>query len=371
MNILILSWRGPKSPRAGGAELVTHEYAKGWVEAGHRVTLFTSFFPGAKENEIIDGVEIIRRGGEVFSVQVRAFWWYLFGDHSKFDLVVDQFHGVPFFTPLFVRVKKLAFIHEVASEVWKLNPWPKPFNLIPFVVGTLFEPLVFKLLYAQIPFLTVSNSTKKELLAWGVKKVSVIENGIDVPKLTRQPAKNNQPTITFLGALSRDKGIEEAIKVFKELEERHPKHFLFWIIGKGEGSFMNHLKKVIKKDGLEKRLKLWGYVDTLTKFELVAKSHLLINPSVKEGWGLVVIEGAAMGTPTVAFNVAGLRDSIVNNKTGVLCSEKTVESMTQSIVDLLEDKNRYSKMRDNAKEWSAHFSWTRSIKQSLKLIENL
>src|SRR3989344_3656213 len=119
MNILILSWRGPGHPSAGGAEQVTLEHAKGWVKAGHDVTLFTSFFKDAKRKDLVEGIKIIRSGRQFFEVQFRAFLWYILAKHHKFDLVIDEFHGIPFFTPLYVRSRKLAFIHEVAKEVWK------------------------------------------------------------------------------------------------------------------------------------------------------------------------------------------------------------------------------------------------------------
>src|SRR3989344_6589986 len=183
MNILIFSWRGPNHPNTGGAEISTHEHAKGWVKAGHEVILFTSAFAGCREEVEKDGVKIIRRGRQIFGVQWEAFKWYLFGKHPNFDLVVDQFHGIPFFTPIYVKAKKIGFIHEVTKEVWKLNPWPWPFNQIVGFFGKTFEPLLFKLLYKRIPFMTVSNSTKNDLIEWGVPPalITVIQNGIFNP----------------------------------------------------------------------------------------------------------------------------------------------------------------------------------------------
>ena len=134
LKIVIFSWRGPGHPNLGGAEIVTHEHAKVWVKAGHKVTLFTSFFPGAREREIIDGVEIIRRGKGLIGVHLEAWKWYR-NLEDKPDIVFDHFHGIPFFTPLYVREKKVAFIHEVAKEVWFLSHLPFPKNLIYGAVG--------------------------------------------------------------------------------------------------------------------------------------------------------------------------------------------------------------------------------------------
>ena len=243
MNILIFSWRGLGHPNAGGAEVSTHEHAKGWIKAGHSVTLFTSYYQGAKRTEQIDGVTIIQKGRQFFGVQWEAFKWYLFKDHPKYDLVIDQFHGIPFFTHLYVRAKKLAFIHELTKEVWSVNPWPSPFNLIPAFVGPIFEPLIFKLFYKDIPFMTVSESTKKDLIEWGIpgSNISVVHNGLNAPKINYNLPKERVKTLIFLGALSKDKGIEDGLKIFSLINNRE-KDWRFWVVGKGGAHYLNNLK---------------------------------------------------------------------------------------------------------------------------------
>lgn len=371
LNILILSWRGPDHPHAGGAEESTHEHAKGWVKAGHKVTLFTSYFRGGKKEEVIDGVQIIRRGLQIFGVQWEAFKWYLLTPHSKYNLVIDQFHGIPFFTPLFVRVKKLAFIHEVTKEVWALNPWPKPFNLLPAIVGTIAEPLIFKLFYKKTPFMTVSNSTKEDLTSWGIPaaNITVVHNGLTVPKLKKKLPKEIKKTAIFLGALSKDKGIEDAIKIFAAVDRGDPT-WQFWVVGKGEEHYLKFLKSLCVKLGIYKKVKFWGYVSNEKKFELLERAHVLINPSVREGWGFVVMEAASCGTPTVGYNVAGLKDSILDGKTGILCDLKPY-ACAQEILSLMSDQTKYNRLRQNCFKWASEFSWEKSVKKSLTLIENI
>ncbi len=371
MNILILSWRGPGHPNAGGAEIVTHEHAKAWVKAGHSVTLFTSSYEDAKGFDLIDGVKIIRRGGQAFGVKLAAFNWYLFENRNKFDLVFDHFHGLPFFTPLYVRTKKVSFIHEVAKEVWKLNSWPSPLNLLPAIIGPLFEPLIYKLFYRNISFVTVSQSTKDDLETWGIegKNIHVVHNGVVVNKISPNISKNKEATIIFLGALSRDKGIEDAINIFSKLFKISNK-LQFWIVGRGDTSYVKKLRYLSKNLGIDNNTKFWGYVSQNKKFELLKRGHILINPSIREGWGLVVIEAAAMGTPTVGYNVPGLRDSIIDKRTGLL-SDSDPESCAKAVEDLLEDNLLYQKLVKNCIDWSSKFRWEYATKQSLKLIESL
>jgi len=372
LNILVLSWRGPNHPNAGGAEQSTFAHAKGWVSAGHKVSLFTSYYEGAKREEKIAGVNVKRSGAQFFGVQAKAFKWYLFEKHPKFDLIVDEFHGIPFFTPLYVRTKKLAFIHEVTKEVWRLNPWPKPFNLIPYIVGTLFEPLIFKIFYKNIPFMTVSNSTKKDLENWGIdeKNIFIVHNGVSNKLLKGIKSKEKKITITYLGAISKDKGIEDALEVFSLLKLQN-NDFQFWVIGKSDAGYLSYLNKNAKKLGIEDNINFWGYVSEDKKNNLLARSHLLINPSVREGWGLVVIEAARMGTPTVGYNVAGLRDSIIDEKSGILTKKNTPEEMADNVLRLMRDEPRYIRMCQEAKKWSNKFSWANSVEQSLSLLKEV
>ena len=360
MHILVLSWRGPGHPLAGGAEISTLEHAKGWVKGGHQVTWFTSIFPSCQQQETINGVQIIRRGVDIFGVHLEAFRWYVFGSHPRFDLVVDQFHGIPFFTPLYVKAKKLAFIHEVAKEVWRLNPWPKPFNLIPAVIGQIGEPLIFRLLYTQIPFMTVSESTRADLMDFGVKNVTVIHNGVTLPRKMPKNGKEKVFTVIYLSALAKDKGIEDAIEAFGLLHRRFPSS-KFWVVGKGDKDYVHYLKSRCQVG------KFWGFVSESRKFELLARAQVLLNPSVHEGWGLVNIEANSVGTPVVGYNVAGIKDSVIDGKTGILVGEKKVGGL----VTALEKIKTGTHWESGCKWWARNFTWYKSVQESLKLITKL
>lgn len=368
MNILILSWRGPNHPNAGGAEQSTHEHAKGWVKGGHSVTLFTAYYKGAKKEEEIDGVHIIRSGRQIFGVHMDAFKWYLFGNHKRFDLVVDQFHGIPFFTPLYIRAKKLAFIHEVTKEVWVVNAWSNLVYKIPFTIGMILEPLIFKIFYRHIPFMTVSKSTEQDLVEWGIpkKNIKVIHNGINKPSLQKLRKKEKSKTLIFVGALTIDKGVKDALQIFSILVNQD-QDWQFWVVGKGD---LKSWELRTRELGIGKKVKFWGFVSEEKKYELLGRAHILVNPSIREGWGLVVMEAAAVGTPTVGYNVPGLRDSILDGKTGIL-SEPDPKKCAEHILSLIADKDRYERFRSNCINFSRKFSWEKSARVSLKLVESL
>lgn len=362
MNILMFSWRGHGHPLSGGAEQTTIAHASAWAKAGHKVTLFTSNFFGARRVEYIKGVRIIRQGDQFFMVKIYAMLWYLFKNKENFDLVVDEFHGIPFFTPLYVRTKKLGFIHEISQKVWSLNYWPKPFNLIPAVIGRIGEPWVFRLLYKSIPFMTVSKSTKKDLEKFGIKNVTVINNGVTLPEKLPKNLKEKTFSIIYLGSLAKDKGIEDGIIAFKKFYETN-KDCQMWIVGNCDSNYLLNLKQIAK----DFPITFLGYVSESEKFNLLSRAHVLLNPSIHEGWGLVNIEANSCGIPVVGYDVSGIRDSVVNGKTGLLVEEKNINQLADAIYKI--------KMGlingGECKKWASKFTWSKSTSNSLKFIKSL
>lgn len=347
-----------------------HEHAKGWVSAGHKVTLFASHFKGAPSREVLDGVTIIRRGYQLLGVHIAGVFWYLFGKHPKFDLVVDQFHGIPFFTPLYVRVPKLAVLQEVAKEVWLMNHLPKPFNWLVGWIGYLTEPLVF-LLYRGVQFMTGSQSAKDDLVRFGIPRedITVVPHGVIIKKPKPLPVKEKRKTVIFLGALARDKGVEDAIRAFSTSNKMDG--FQFWVVGRGNVPYTKYLKTMASRLGLSRKVKFFGFVSEEKKFELLVRAHILLNPSIREGWGLVNIEANSMGTPVVAYRSPGLVDSVEDGVSGILCKENNPKELAKNVFNLLNNEEEYKKLQEGAISWSKNFSWERSKRKSLRLINKL
>ena len=173
-------------------------------------------------------------------------------------------------------------------------------------------------------------------------------------------------TVVYLGILSKDKGIEDAIKTFKILSANE--NYQFWIVGRGEtNNYEEKIRKMAKPIG--KRVKFWGHVSDSKKFELLAKAHILINSSIHEGWGLVNIEANAAGTPVVAYPSAGLTDSVKDGVSGIIVKDKTAEALADGIKYLVEDDKLYAEFVNGSKKWSRNFSWEKSRKLSLDLID--
>jgi glycosyltransferase involved in cell wall biosynthesis len=369
MDILIFNWRDIKNPTSGGAEILTHEMARRWIKGGHSVTQFSSRFPRSSSTEIIDGVHIIRGGnpdGRHFlrSVHFSAFLYYQRNFKGKFDVVVDEVHGLPFFTPLYVKEKKVVLICEVAGDIWN-----KMFGLIYGFLGQTTERIYLNHLYKNIPFLTISASSQQELVLHGVakKNITVLPMGITLPEKLPVVKKETNPTLLFVGRLVKTKGVEDAILCAKYVADRF-KNTQLWIIGRGDARYEAHLKEKASKLKINKQIKFFGFTSEKEKFELMRRAHILIHPSQQEGFGLTIPEAGIVGTPAVAYNVLGLRDIIKNGENGLLVNKNTPLGLAEEIVAILSDESYYKKLSRSAIEYSKKFNWDYTAKVALEIL---
>ena len=362
MKILILNWRDPRHPLSGGAEISLLEHAKYWQKKGSEITWFASSFDKSPNEEVIEGIGIIRRGSH-YTVHLWAFIEYMNGTFKNYTVVIDCFHFLPFFTPLYMNDKKIiALINEVAGVIWFKN-----LRLLLACAGYLLEPLFF-LPYKNVQFITASESAKTDLYKMHIPKrnVTIIRHGISVPPKIKDP-KTKNPTISFVGRVSYDKGIDDIFKTLILVKEHFSSVKLF-IAGKEEKN--NMIKELIKKYTLRKDdIQYFGYVSEKMKYSILQKTWILVHASIKEGWGLTVIEANSVGTPVIGYNVAGLRDSIQDKKTGLLV-DPNPQALAAGIEKLLTDKNLYRKLCSNAKKWAKKFDWEKSGKESWAMIKN-
>lgn len=361
MKILLLNWRDLSHPRSGGAELVTMEHAKGWVKAGHEVTWLTGWYGGKKE-EIVNGVRIVRRAGSL-TIYLYAMIYVLMNGRL-FDVVVDEAHGFPFFSPIFTKKPVVLFIHEIAGEIWDyMFPFPKN------VIGRLLESTYFRL-YKHGYVWTDAPSTVDELVERGIPRdhcVAIPCPIVSESPLTRKFSKEKHPTYLFISRVVRMKGVEEVIKTFSFIYRRDSKSKL-WIVGGGDRKYVEELKKMIEEYGIAKNVILFGMVSEEKKYEFMERAHILLHASVKEGWGLVILEAASVGTPAIVYNVAGLKDVVHDGKTGIVIEDNSPLRMASEALKLVGDTKRYAVYQENGKEWAKSLRWKDVIGTSIALL---
>ena len=339
----------------GGAEVFTHEISNQWISMGHEVTLFTSKYPNCRQEETLDGIKVLRSGGR-FSVYHAAKRRYLeVFRHQNFDLIIDEINTHPFFVHTFKANNEhtVALIHQLAREYW--------FYETHFPMNVLGHFLENKWLqrYTAIPTVTVSNSTNNDLLALGFKQVSIVPEGLNFKPLAELPQKSKHPTIVYAGRLTHAKRPIHALKAFKKVKVKLPTAEL-WIVG--EGPVRQKLEQMSVSG-----VKFFGQTSTAERRRIIQQSWVLVNPSVREGWGLNVTEANALGVPTVAYNVPGLRDSIQDDITGLLVKSGDVDDLADGLLELLTNSKRRIDFSLNALAYSRSFSWDVTAREILKV----
>jgi glycosyltransferase involved in cell wall biosynthesis/O-antigen/teichoic acid export membrane protein len=295
LHILVLAWRDLAHPQAGGSEVYVEQLARRWVAGGHEVTLCSAAVEGRPARERVEGVDIVRAGNRLTVYRnARRF----VSEHRDFDVIVDCVNTKPFDAPRVAgSTPVVALIHQVAREVWWYEAPLPAAALGRFVL----EPRWLRR-YRDVPTLTISDSSKESLITYGIRDVTVLPVGIDDVDPAAPSAKAAIPTLAFCGRLVRSKRANDAIAAFERVRTRMPEARLT-IIGSGPMA-----RRIARRHhpGVE----LAGWCSASTKQQILGSAHALLATSVREGWGLIVSEAAALGTPTAGYDVAGLRDSI-------------------------------------------------------------
>ncbi len=297
MRILILTWRDLRHPQAGGAELYTEQVAKRWVERGHEITLFAAAVEGIPAVEKVDGYTVVRAGSRYTVYRKARSWWQHVGQYQNFDLVIDMINTVAFEAHTWITdVPIVGFIHQTCEEIWAHNaPWPAS------LLGRhVLEPKWLRS-YRGRHVLAVSQSTKDSIARFGVTDVTVVPEGFDPPAVLPDVPKADRPTLVWCARHVPYKRPIDAIEAFEVAQLVVP-DLQLWMIGGGPDLDTAKARAV---PGVE----VLGRVSEQEKLDRMAGAHMHVATSVREGWGLVVTEAAAVGTPTVAYDVPGLRDS--------------------------------------------------------------
>ena len=338
MRFLMLNWRDPSNPLAGGAERVSQAYLKELVRRGHEVSWFANAFPGCLREERLEGMQVVRGGGKGTSILEARKWFRV---QAPFHLVVDQHHGLPWYAPWWAGTPTVAYIHEVLGPIWNVfYRWPLN------VIGRWQERWTHRL-YRNVPFWVPSNSTRNALKAVGVRHVAVFPNGLDSIPLENLNEKHVETPIRLIAVsrLAANKRVEHAIEATRLLLDGGLQTRLV-IVGGGE--YEPRLREDVDHLDLGNNVEFTGAVSEEDKNSHLANAHLLVHASVREGWGLNVIEANAMGTPAVVYPVAGLVDSTLHDRTGIVTDEETPQALASAVRSLVGDPDKYHRLREAA-----------------------
>ena len=358
-HVLFLNWRDTQNPEGGGSEIYVERIAAELVAAGHRATVMCAAHGEAPAEEITSaGVRIVRRGGHR-SVYVRAAVAYVSGwfglgplargRWGRPDVVVDVGNGLPFLSPVYARKPVVALVHHVHREQWPV--------VLPGLQGRLgwwIESRLAPRLYRHCRYVTVSEATCSDLVDLGVDRgrISVINNG--TPEAPTSPTERSTwPSLVVLGRLVPHKQVEMALGAVAALAAELPE---LELVVAGQGWWEPRLREIAFELGITERVRFGGFVTEAEKHALLGWAWVALMPSLKEGWGLTIVEAGARGTPTVAFRSAGgVTESVVDGATGLLADN--VGDFVDHVRTLLTDESRRRAMGQAAAAHAARFTW--------------
>lgn len=362
MNILVINWRCIKNPLAGGAEIYFQEIFKRIVQMGHSVTQLAVSYPNSLNEEVVDGIKIIRFGTKnTFNFAVYRELPHLVRE-NHYDIVIDDLNKIPFFSPWLTNKPVLALM----MHLFRTSIFHEVF--LPFASYVYLMESLIPLCYKKNNFATLSESSKQDLIKMGIKpeKIVVIPPGIDLTKYQPNFASKEKNLIIHVGRLKKYKSTEHLIYATQKLINKR-KNIKVVIIGDGDD--LPRLQSITQKLNLTNWITFTGYLSESEKIQYYQKATLLVENSLKEGWGMIVIEANACGTPVIAARSAGLKDAVLDHKTGFLYDYGNIDELVEKIDWLLSDLEQNQKMAEVAIQWAKNFSWQSAAEKMMSIIE--
>ena len=352
MKILAVNWQDLENPHAGGAELHLFELMRRLVEKGHTVHLICSGWPGAPASATVQGVSVERRGGRHSFAALGRGAVKVALERDPWDLVLEDINKLPLYLAGMTRLPFCAMIpHLFGTTAFQEAPLP-----VAAVVALAERPIPRA--YRRAGFHAISESTRDDLVTRGVPahRIRVIHPGIDCHSYTPAAGLDRAlpPTFLYVGRLKRYKGVEVAVRAL-ELARRQRPDLSLDIAGTGADA--PRLVRLAEELGQASAVRFHGFVTEARKRELFRGAWANLFPSPKEGWGLTVMEAAACGTPSLASDSAGLRDSVRDGITGYLVPHGDAPALAARMLSLAGHPALVTRLGQAARAHACAWSW--------------
>jgi glycosyltransferase involved in cell wall biosynthesis len=363
VRILVLNWQDHQNPQAGGAELHLKEIFSRIVARGHGVDLLCSSWENAPPRVKLDGIDVHRVGTrQTYPFLAHGYYAAQLAPNN-YDVVIEDLNKVPLYTPLWGARKLVALVHHLfGTTVFREAP-------LPLAAAVWLSERPLGTLYRNVPFQAVSVSTADDLVARGIPRgsIRIIYNGVDSARLTPNQAERSEtPLFVYLGRLKKYKRVDVVIRAFAGLNV--PDASLEIV---GTGDYRAPLEGLVKSLHLEDRVKFLGFIPEDEKIHLLRRAWASALASPKEGWGISNLEAAACGTPVIAANSPGIRESVVDGETGFLVPPNDPGAMTAAMRGLVESPTLVASLGASGRHFAEAFTWDRAANDTLAHLEQV
>jgi glycosyltransferase involved in cell wall biosynthesis len=363
VRILVVNWNDRENPNSGGAEVHLHEIFGRIANQGHRVDLLASGWPGAKQRAFLDGIDV-HRVGTRFSFQFNARrYFHERLTRNRYDLLIEDLNKIPLYTPRWNGPRVVALVHHLfGATIFGEAP--------PHMAAAVWlAERGISFVYRGIPFEAVSESTADDLVRRGIPRetIRVIYNGMDTEFFTPAPnTRSPEPLFAYVGRLKRYKGVDLILQAFSQLEARNARLSIA-----GAGDYRDHLEQLAAALGIADRVRFLGFISPEEKRDLLRSAWATVFASPKEGWGLTNLETQACGTPVIASDSPGLRESLVPGKTGYLVPHGDMAALAGAMRLIVSDRKAAEAMSVAGRRFAERFTWDNSATQTLDHLESV
>jgi glycosyltransferase involved in cell wall biosynthesis len=352
VNILLVNWQDRANPHAGGAEIHLFEIFGRMAAAGHRVRLVCSGWEGAPRRASIEGISVERVGGRNSFALLGRRAVHRAIRAERPDILVEDVNKLPLFLTVGTKLPFCAIVpHLFGTTAFDEASWP-----IATVVCAAERPLPWA--YRRAGFHAISESTRDDLVARGVSwnRIRVIHPGVDSKHFTPPPGgrRSATPTFLYVGRLKHYKGVGLALRALALAHRRRPDLRLDIA---GTGDCRDELEQLSASLDLNRAVTFHGFVSEERKIDLMRTAWANVFPSPKEGWGITVMEAAACGTPSLASESPGLRDSVRHGETGYLVPHGDVEGLAARMVELADSPQLVARLGEQAWRFAEGLPW--------------
>ena len=359
----------------GGGERRFYEMSKRLIKLGHSVDILTMKFEENNNYENIEGINVHHIGPVIDNPPIRTkgqFIRYFFSvcnwlRKHDYDIVDAQAYS-PLISSVIMsklyRFPVIGTIYDTSTN--SQDQWVQSSK-----IAKIAETRLVKLPFDNV--LTISEATKNSLINdFGVKKeqIKLIYIGVDLERMDSvECSKKDENTILFVGRLVPHKHADHLLEILNNLKDEVP-NIKLTIVGKGIEK--ENLLKYIKQNQLE------GYVEfleDLSNDELtyqMKKSNVLVLPSTREGFGMVLTEANTCYTPVVAYASGGVVEVVEDNVSGYLIEPENIQELEEKIKFILTNKEEQERLSISGREYvEEKFNWDVLIEQYIDFCQEV
>lgn len=368
LRVLVVNWQDRQNPHAGGAEVHLHQIFGRLAAWGHSITLLCSGWPGAPARADVGGIDVVRVGSRyTFPLHARRAFRRL--APAGYDVLVEDINKLPLYTPRWSSIPVVALVpHLFGSTAFRQES--------PTVASAVWlaERLMPRV-YRDVPVEVISDSTREDLVNRGFDRhrITVSYPGIDHELCTPGTGgpgghRSAQPLLVYVGRIQKYKSVDTVIRALSGLQvDGRPVRLI--VAGRGEDH--ERLERIAASVGVGAQVEFPGYVSEEEKVSLFRRAWANVYPSPKEGWGITNIEAAACGTPSLASDAPGLRESVIDGETGRLIPFGDVRRWHEVIGGYIADARKRETMGAAAVRHAAQFTWNETARQTEAILRSV